>query len=235
LGGADGWNFEQSHSGDSHWLGLRKLTARPDLDRLPGLLDELARLLDAMDAPNIGLLAPGTSEDQIRAAWEELDLDPPPESIIWWQWHNGIDSAKRHLARWSSDLEVAGFEQLSLQDAVAEYVFERRAAEDAQQAVDEPVTEDFWARSWLPLGKDNGGRVLALDTSLAPHEPCPVHFVEGWDETRATPKQPSLAALIEGRIRIYQERWEWRDAAGWHDRWAEASPEQRQWLKRLGG
>lgn len=110
-------------------------------------LESLEQLLRETGCRLVDHLAPGLSEDQIRARLDELGMTPSGELLAWYQWHDGVlpsvldARVNPKLIRWVP---------MSLGEAITDWATWPRG-------------EGQWVPGWLPIGHYNNATRLAVD------------------------------------------------------------------------
>jgi hypothetical protein len=60
--------------------------------RTRSALDRLEAALDAVHSPVVPSLRPGVSEAEVVERFHALQLEPPPEVVAWYGWHDGYEA-----------------------------------------------------------------------------------------------------------------------------------------------
>lgn len=155
---------------------------------------------------------PGLPENEsMRRIERELGLRLPVEARVWFAWHHGtvdvIEIAERY-----SDHFIPGYSLLSIDQCTRDYGTWTQVQESIQYDL-------IWDRNWLPIAKDSGGWVFAVDCSVGEGEPTPVRQVIAYDPDN-TPATASLTDAVAYWVSLFEDgTWRWDPEAG---RWATA-------------
>lgn len=167
------------------------MTSTNERRPLAALLIDLERVLREHDVPVVEHLAPGLPPGRIRATLAELGLDPHPDLVTWWTWHNGV-----RTYQWMPDYALKSMHwPLPLDIAVDRY---REQVEDYDPQVPSTPLHVFPVVSW----RNNGA--LCVDTvsgSIIRSDP--------WDHGDASydpfePRWPSLSAWITDVMTLWR-------------------------------
>jgi hypothetical protein len=136
-------------------------------EQLREALSELEALWREYDFYIREIAAPGLSGDHVKAELAAVGLEPLPELLVWWGWHNGVvDEAPRSTAY--TQFGIPNWSQISLQHSVQIAVEERRTAADLAAEGRSVVAELLWHDDWVPV-LHGGGPELMVVRGAEPH------------------------------------------------------------------
>lgn len=184
-------------------------------EALRGSLDRLEAVLVRADAAVVPLMRPGLPEGRVRSLLGELGLEPTPEILEWFGWHdgageNGMPSVLMELAPGGEfyELEYLCTECREVREA-ASYVVDTGPPTNV-------TAEAFWRNGWFPLLRLFGKGYVAVDLTGAPSDGCPVHVV--WHDSdldaRARVAWPSIQAFVDDVIARFESGEYWVDEQG---------------------
>lgn len=160
-------------------------------ERLLGqLLLELEEEMARSGAPLTA--SQGLSEDEVRAGLSSIQLQPPPELLVWFGWHNGSTAQ----ATRGSTPHLPNFSIASLSDAIERY---RATVQDftPPEGLDPDFFDSGAGAGWLRLGRSNIGLAVECNTLSAPR----IHFAtEDFNEAPANYRAVSLCTFVGWRI-----------------------------------
>jgi len=179
----------------------------PGRERLSSALVKLEDALRLARAPIVDYLAPGIPADAVRERLGEIDIDPCPELLTWYDWHDGtVGNIGLGYETW--ELQPGVF-FISLEQALEQHrLIQQQLADLARLGMD---PADSYPAGAFPITRHLGPYhdVVSCETDRG----GTTWFVSG--DGPPEPNGPHLADLVE---RLWR-RW-WHGAYRWDgQRW----------------
>lgn len=176
-------------------------------EALRGSLDRLEAVLVRADAAVVPLMRPGLPEGRVRSLLGELGLEPTPEILEWFGWHDG---ARRDGERAIATEIVPGGEFYDLESMCEGCREAREVTRQLVQGSDDPESAAFygqlWRSTWLPLlhlfGK--GDIVVELPGGGAAVSPVHVVWLDTEPEMSARVAWPSIQAFVDDVVARFE-------------------------------
>jgi hypothetical protein len=175
------------------------MTDLPDGLRLREASSEMDALWHEHDFYIREIAAPGLSEDQIQAELSAVGLEPLPELLVWWGWHDGVvDGAPRSTAY--TQIGIPHWEQISLRHAVQMATEYRQIASDLASEDRSMPADDFWRDDWVPVLHGGGPELMVVRGAEPYRGTVAEHDPEMLGSSAERIDAPSLADLISTAI-----------------------------------
>ena len=167
------------------------MTSTPPLRLSSELLNRLEQTWVEQHAPLASHLRPGLTDTQMDDITAPLGVLLPPEARLWWGWHDGVDAPGPYRL-WATG---AGQYLLSLQESVAEALFQRSLQDALTDPNSTAPTVDLWRLTRVPAIDSMSGSLIAIDT--ADRGPLsPVYWKDRDGNSSRPPVVPSLGTMI---------------------------------------
>lgn len=148
-----------------------------------------------LGAPISDVLAPGISPVEVDALTEPLGLRVPVELKVLWEWHNGSQAEPRGADDYS--IGHGGYEFLSVQDALQQYLGNRQSFAEPEEP--DLLPQMFWHTSWLPFMMQQAQRLYVdCERTVTGHPgAAPVRLVSWeWEAFDVDVAQSVTAAVL---------------------------------------
>jgi hypothetical protein len=193
---------------------------------MTGLSTMLGRLETAwlsLGMPSTGWLRPGLDPGETVRRLRRAGLAAPSEILEWFAWHEGAQGLKSTEGFWTI-LGPSGYHPLTIDQALEERrvgLQLRRELIDVDGFPEEEVVD--WPVTWLPIGRNVSGTVMAVDLGAAAVGQVPIFVIDWHDwETFEAPCAPSLASIVTTWLEVLENYSEWVGGAEtWRVRFAE--------------
>jgi len=159
--------------------------------------------------PQTEWLASGLPHDETRRLLASEALAAPSEVLEWFAWHDGVREKPLDLHPF---LGPSGFEPLSLARAMDERRAMLEIAEYLESTGQVEEEGPQWRLSWLPIGRDIGGRLLAADLTDADPVKVPVRAVDTEDTDFRRVRANSLQEVVEFWLGVLETYCRWSSA-----------------------
>ena len=149
---------------------------RPELD---AALDRLEQALRGYGAPIADAFRPGLDALYVSDLLRSEGLDPHPDALTWFGWHDAAEIAPPvhaddgSVIRYGCETVLVGpWWMLTLAQSLEYRRMHLQIIRDIIERYDDVGNADFAPESWLPIATSEAAGELCLDTAAAGAAPC---------------------------------------------------------------
>jgi hypothetical protein len=162
-------------------------------------------------APIADAFRPGLDASHVTESLRAESLEPHPDALTWFGWHDAADIAPPARAddgtviRYGGETVLVGpWWMLTLAESLEYRRMHLEIVREAVQRYGDAGDEDLLPESWLPIATSSGAGELCLDTAAADAAPLYVLDQETLHE-RASPQFASLADFAAAMTKAVQQ------------------------------
>ena len=179
--------------------------------QLDAALDRLEAALRGYGAPIVDAFRPGLDASYVSDVLRSEGLDPHPDALTWFGWHDAAEIAPPVHAddgtviRYGGETVLVGpWWMLTLAQSLEYRRMHLQNIRDSSERYGDVGAADLAPASWLPIATSEGAGELCLDTAAAGAAPLYVLDPESMHE--GTPEQfASLAEFAAAMTRAVEQ------------------------------
>jgi hypothetical protein len=174
-------------------------------------LERLEGALRGYGAPIVDAFRPGLDPSHVSDALRSEGLDPHPDALTWFGWHDAAEIAPPVRAddgtvvRYGGETVLVGpWWMFTLAQALETRRMHLRILRDVIDLHGDHVNDPALVESWLPIATSEGAGELCLDTAAA--DAAPLYVLDQESLHEGTPQQfVSLAEFAAAMTRAVEQ------------------------------